>query len=281
MTTSIDCNTTQEMLKLASERLDFYIYLTLGSILVSVIALIVAIYYNRKQLEKSDQRHKEALIESQKHFENNLEASKKQLEKNHDWNRRSFTASSIATFSDELMKIRDELDLLTIPSIPTEVSEDISKRLDSSGALGIIMSNNGKYISFTDRINQSERLTPDEVHNWVCQRDGDGNHIPSKSGKNPPCKTSLNGEQIVNNIIKFINIYEQIGINLKNGIYDEETLKDAFKHPIKANYLFYKDYIEHRVNDHKDENFGATFKWLYEYFWNEKPEEKRPTSDRS
>ena len=48
----MDCNTTQEMLQLATNRLDYYVYLTITSMILSVIAIIASIYYNRKQLER-------------------------------------------------------------------------------------------------------------------------------------------------------------------------------------------------------------------------------------
>ena len=183
--------------------------------------------------------------------------NKKQLNANHDWNRRSFTTAQINSISKELMQIRDELDILTCST----------KK--------VIKSTNGKYINFTDRINQRDPLTPDEVHAWVCETDATGVHIPSKSGKNPPCKTSTDGEKIINKMLEFINMYEQIGIALRNEVFDERIIKDALKNPIKGNYKFYEKYIEHRVTEHDSVNFGASFKWLYEFYWNEDLESRR------
>lgn len=190
-----------------------------------------------------------------------LELNHTQLKANHDWNRRSFTISQIGIHSKELMAIRDELDILT------------------NSSKSVIKSSNGEFINFTDRLNQEGPLDPDEVHAWVCAKDENGKHIPSKDGKNPPCKTSADGEKIVNNMLKFINIYEQIGIAVKNGVYDEKIVIDAFKNPIKFNYKFYEKYIEHRITEHHSANFGASFKWMYEKFWNGKIEEKRKNTE--
>ena len=241
----MDCNTTQEMLQLATNRLDYYILFTILSMAISTVAIIVSIRYNRKHLEHSSKLHE------------------KQLKANHDWNRRSFTLTQISIFAKDLMSIRDELDILMDPENK------------------VIKSNNDAYINFTDRLNHDTPLSPDEVHSWVCEHDENGKNVLSKKGKNPPCKTSKNGEKIVNKMLKFINIYEEIGIAVKNGIFDEQTIIDAFKHPVKWNYEFYKDYIKHRREDpnHKDINFGKSFEWLYEHFWRKTPESKRMNAE--
>jgi hypothetical protein len=192
---------------------------------------------------------------------NQFKLNRQQMKANHDWNRRSFTTAQIGSFAKDLFAIRDELDVLT------------------STDKKVIKSTNDKYINFSDRLNQNSPLDPDEVHSWVCERDSVGRIVPSKEGKNPPCKTSVNGEKIVNNIIKFINIYEQIGIAVKNGVYDEKIVIDTLKNPIKFNYKFYEKYIEHQIVDHQSTNYGSSFKWMYEKFWNGKTEEKRRNTD--
>ncbi|PHR57276.1 MAG: hypothetical protein COA44_06140 [Arcobacter sp.] len=228
----MDNNTTIMALEVATNRLNWYIGLSVFASIVSIAAITITIIINKRQLKA-----------------------------NHDWNRRSFTTAEIGSISKNLMQIRDELDILTC-----------SKK-------EIIKSTNGKYINFTDRINQQDPLTPDEVHGWVCETDDQGKHIPSKAGKNPPCKTSTDGEKIINQMIEFINIYEQIGIALKNEVFDETIVKDAFRNPIKNNYKFYEQYIEHQIQEHDAVNFGASFKWLYNFFWEEKVEGKRGKTD--
>lgn len=274
-----DCNVTLQALDIASTRLDWYIKLSIGTLLVSLITIIVSVLYNRKSIQNSIDNHNEQLIAADERHKVLFEESQKQLKANHDWNRRSFTSSQISDIANELMSIRDELDILTLPKTVSN-KDDKGNNIDGEQIIGIIKSNNDKFINFTDRIHNGEALTADEVHLWVCEMDTNGKHIPAKSGKNPPCKTSLNGEIIVNSMIKFINIYEQMGISLQNGIYDEKTFCDAFKHPVKSNYLFYKEYIEHRISEHGDENFGASFKWLYEYLWVKSAEEKRKEADK-
>ena len=238
-----DCNTTTQVVEIALTRLNWYIGLSVFASAISIIALIISTRNNRKSLEIISKNHTA------------------QLKANHDWNRRSFTSTQINVFAKELMLIRDELDILTNP--------------DNK----IIKSNNDVYINFTDRLNHDTPLSPDEVHLWICEYDKDGKHILSKKGKNPPCKTSKNGEKIVNKMIEFINIYEEIGIAVKNGIFDEKTIIDAFKHPVKWNYEFYKNYIIHRQEEHKDMNFGKSFEWLYKHFWNKAPESKRMNAE--
>ncbi|MDD3468094.1 MAG: hypothetical protein PHE67_13175 [Campylobacterales bacterium] len=80
-------NTTQEMLEIATHRLNWYIFFTILSIFVSAVAVGVAIYFNRKQLKA-----------------------------NHDWNRRSFTTSFMKDIVNELSSTRKKLDELTCPS---------------------------------------------------------------------------------------------------------------------------------------------------------------------
>ncbi len=86
-----DANTTVEVLKIATDRLNWYIGFSIVGTLTSMGAVVWSIYYNRKQIENSNKLHKES-----------LDAQKEQLKANHDWNRRQLVLT-------ELMSNRDSL----------------------------------------------------------------------------------------------------------------------------------------------------------------------------
>ena len=258
----MDCNTTQAMLQIATDRLDYYVYLTIASMFLSAIAIIASIYYNRKQLEKSSELHEKQLKKSS-------ELHEKQLKANHDLNRRSFTSAQLKDFIKQLSAIRDELDRLTTP---IKTKECIDGK-DIEVIQNEIIENEGKFINFTDRLLLPNKpLTADEVHKWVCKEDAShpSGYEKTAKGDNKPCKTTKNGELIVNNLLEFISIYEQIAVGLLNKVFDEKIISDTLKHPIKHNYKFYKDYIQHRRDNHDDKNFAESFKQMYIKFWGEK-----------
>ena len=79
-----DCNTTTQAMEIATNRLNLYIIFSILGSLISIVAVIASIYYNRKQLEKSNERH-ESLLEKQEDV----------LKANHEWNRRQLAITEL------------------------------------------------------------------------------------------------------------------------------------------------------------------------------------------
>lgn len=223
-------NTTQEMLKITTDRLNWYIGFTILSILVSTVAVWVAIHFNRKQLENSH------------------ELSMKQLKANHDWNRRSFTTSFMKDIVNELSSTRKKLDELTCPS---------TKKIIKDGK--------EEYINFSTWREANMKLLPTVLHEWVCEHktDDQGSYKRVSKADKEPCITTQEREEIVINILHIINIYEQIGSALKNNVFDQEIIIDLMKNPIKSNYELFEEYIKHRQDIHGDKNLGKSFAWAY------------------
>lgn len=225
----MDNNTTIMALELATNKLNWYIGLTIASMAISTIAIIISIRYNRKNLENSSNLHK------------------KQLEANHDWNRRSFTTSFLKDVVNELSQTRKKLDELTCPS--KQVIKDA----------------NGEYINFSTWREANKKLLPSTLHEWVCE-EKDENYKRVAKADYDPCITKQEREEIVINILHLINIYEQIAAALKNNVLDKDILLELMKNPIKSNYELWEDYIKHRIEVHHDINLGKSFKWIYEEF---------------
>lgn len=235
-----DCNATTQAIEIASNRLYLYVVFSSITAIIALMAVVVNIYISRKQLKA-----------------------------NHDWNRRSFTSSQLKDFISQLSSIRDELDRLTTPTETTKCVDGKDVIITENEVIEI----EGKFINYTDRLLLPNKpLTADEVHKWVCKEDSNhpSGYEKTAKGDNKPCKTTKNGELIVNNILEFISIYEQIAVGLLNKVFDEQIVADTLKHPIKHNYEFYKDYIQHRREKHDDVNFAESFKQMYIKFWGEK-----------
>jgi len=251
-----DINTTIEVLQIASDRLSWYVGLSIVATSISLFAVAWSIYHSREQLKASTKAHEESLA-----------AQKAQLDANHDWNRRSFTSAQLKDFVTKLSSIRDELDILTTPTKTTECIDGKTIETISNE----IIEHEGKFINFTDRLLLNKVLTSDEVHKWVCKQDPKhpSGYEKTAKGDDTSCKTINNGEVIVNNLLEFISIYEQIAVGLLNKVFDEKIVIDTLKHPIKRNYEFYKEYIQHRRDKHKEKNFAESFKQMYIKFWGE------------
>ena len=86
-----DNNVTITAINIATNRLNWYIVLTIISSSISVIAVIIGYYANKKSHEES----------------------RKQLKANHDWNRRSFTINYMSTCIEQIQTLRKELNKLT------------------------------------------------------------------------------------------------------------------------------------------------------------------------
>ncbi len=235
----VDNNTSLITLEIAMSRLNWYIGVSIVASAISVIAIVISFISSRNQLKA-----------------------------NHDWNRRSFTTQQLKDFITRLSSIRDELDRLTTPTITTEC---VDGKMIETTKNEVIKNDEGKFINFTDRLLLYKNLTSDEVHKWVCKGSPTSSSGYEKTavGDGKPCKTTNNGEIIVNNLLEFISIYEQIAIGLLNKVFDEKIICDTLKSPIKGNYEFYKEYIQHRRDKHQDDNFAESFKQMYIKFWGE------------
>jgi hypothetical protein len=265
----LDCNTTAQAIDIATNRLNWYIGLSIFASCISIFAVIVSIIYNRKQLEKSDERHEsilnhsiEQLNESNKRHKEAIEYSIKIMEANQDFSKRSFTTTLIKDFVNNLNEARKKLDELTAPE--KEVIKDDA----------------GTFINFTTWIEANKKLLPKTLHEWVCEEDGQKEYKKVAKADYDPCVTTKEKEEIVITILHIINIYEQIGISLKNDVVDSEILSNTFKAPIKRNYELYNEYIQHRIEQHGDENFGKYFKWAYEELYKDERDTQRESASK-
>lgn len=190
-----------------------------------------------------------------------------QLSANHDWNRRSLTATKLQEYVDKIKDIRYELDLLTTDNE--------------------IIKYNGKYISFTDRINffnakdtNARGLDSQEFHNWVGEKDDKGNFVCIIDQKgNKTIKTTKNGSLLIHYVTKIINTYESIAINVEYKIFDGDIVEDYLKSSIVKNYKFFEDYIKHQRNEHNSPNFAVVLERISKAYEGEldKFEQKKGT----
>jgi len=79
-----DCNATTQAIEIATNKLNLYVIFSILGSLISICAVIASIYYNRKQLEKSNERH-ESLLDKQEDI----------LKANHEWNRRQLAITEL------------------------------------------------------------------------------------------------------------------------------------------------------------------------------------------
>ncbi len=190
----------------------------------------------------------------------------KQLKANHDWNRRSLTITKLQELIEKLREYRMNLDRLTTENKIIEF--------------------HGKYISFTDRVNffgkhkDSQGLTADELHAWVCAKDDEEFDYIKDTSDNKVCKTTKVGEEIVHNILMIINTYESIATGVKHRVYDEEIVLDLLENGFSKNYDFFKMYIKHRREKHDAAMFAENFENFYKKIEKKKEDgvkERRPT----
>lgn len=81
-----DCNTTLIALDVATNRLNWYIALTILATLISIVAIIISTRNNRKSLESINKNHTQ------------------QLKANHDWNRRQLALTELMSNRRELIE---------------------------------------------------------------------------------------------------------------------------------------------------------------------------------
>ncbi len=191
-----------------------------------------------------------------------------QLSANHDWNRRSLTAIKLQEYIDKIKDIRQELDNLT--------------------SQNEIIKYDGRYISFTDRINffnakstNARGLDSNEFHNWVGEKDPETNQfvcIVDQKG-NKTIKTTPNGSLIIHYVTKIINTYESIAINVKYQIFDSDIVEDYLRSSIIKNYKFFENYIKHQRDEHDSPNFAVILEEICKVYEGviEKFEQKKGT----
>jgi len=178
-----------------------------------------------------------------------------QSRKTLDWNRRQLTAVEIAKYVESNKESRTILNTL---------------------------------VNYSSRFNTKIPFTDTELHKWMCEyntlENGDINFVREDSAKEHPYKFKIiqkyktkNGEkelvsevkvgaEIRGSIIKILNNYEMIAINVLNGAFDESMVKDTLLQGFTDNFFMFKNYIEHlRGYDHyNDIRAYEHIQWLAE-----------------
>ena len=182
----------------------------------------------------------------------------RQVQANHDWNRRSLAFTELRKYIQELREYRMQLDRLTISNKIINIKHFMEATSDQDD----------KFISFTDRVtfyrksdDEIRPLTPEELHKWVCQLKSNSNeieYIMDHSG-NQICKTTSIGEKIVHYILSIINTYEHIAIGIRHKVLDKNLVLDELEYAFYINYKFFEKYIKHRRKKHHDEEFATNF----------------------
>ncbi len=229
-----DYNTTMLALDVATNRLNWYIGFSVLAVLVSTVAVIVSVLYNKKSIENSNENHTEQLVanenrhkeqleanntkhkelfrESQKQLENSdirhkdiFDESKRQLSENHEWNRR-------------------QLALTEIMSNRYNLNESI-RALNES-------------INFRE---QQGSYSLEEIHNALCDE---------KDHEKHPDLT-IKGKEIKHHIFAILNYYEYLAVGIKNSVFAEKITKDSVKGALKKANKVFGEYITHlRTSKH-------------------------------
>jgi len=220
-----DGNTTIQAIEIATNKLNWYIFFSILSSIISIIAVIISTRNNRKSLETINKNHTE------------------QLKASHDWNRRSFSVTYLNGVIEKIQDTRKELNKLT-----------------SKIAIGGDKSNK---MSFSDRFLRGNALTEEEVHDWICEWDIEKKAFVKEKADGDSFKLTENGDKIRIHLITLINIYETVGSAIKNRILDEDVLQSLMRGPISANYIFFEQWIKHLRNKHGLKNAGKNFEELY------------------
>ncbi len=121
-----------------------------------------------------------------------------------------------------------------------------------------------KFISFSDRRGSRIPLTYEEIHNYVCKQDDNGNKIvhTQLNGKDIYSMTK-EGAEVIRAIISIINTYELISSGVSEGMIQKELILKMIKTAIISNFEFFKEYIEHRRTHHESITFATEWEKLY------------------
>ncbi len=228
----LDCNTTTQIIEIATNRLNLYIGFSILASSISVIAVIVSIKYYRKQLESSSEKHYESLAKQEKI-----------LKANHDWNRRSFSIDYLGKSIEKIQSVRKELN---------ELTSKVHIKGDENNIL-----------SFSDRFIRGNALTEEEIHNWICEWDKDKGEFIKEKADGDDFKLTEDGDKIRILLITLLNTYETIGSAMENRVLDKEVVISLMKGPITSNYKFFILWIKHLRKKHGLKNAGKNFKDLY------------------
>jgi len=256
-----DCNTTLQALEIASNRLNWYIGLSIFTAFSSIIAIYIGIKNNRKNLENTNKNHAEQLEKSESRHKELFDESQKQLTANHDWNRRSYSISYLGQAIDKIQKIRGELNELT-SKVP-------------------IKGNDNNKVSFSDRFLRKNALTEEEIHDWICEWDNNQKAFVKAKPDGTDFKLTKNGDKIRILLINLLNTYESIGSAMQNGVLDEEVVRSLMKGPIIANYKFFILYIKHLRSKHGSKNAGKNFRNLHRIINPKKAKALRAKTDEN
>jgi len=245
-----DCNATTQAMEIATNRLNWYIGLSIFASLISIGAIIASIYYNRKQLEESNKRHDDML----KKQEDILTA-------NHDWNRRSFTINYLGSSIEKIQQYRKELNELT-----SQVK---------------IKGNEQNTLSFSDRFIRGNSLTEEEIHAWICVWDDNTQTYVKEKDDGNNFKLTEDGDKIRILLTNLLNTYESIGAAMMNRVLDEDVVKSLMKGPIIANYKFFILWIKHLRRKHNLKNAGKNFRNLHRIINPKKAKDLRAKTDKN
>lgn len=136
--------------------------------------------------------------------------------------------------------------------------------LDELTITNSLIIHNGRPISFSDIRNIKKQLKYEDVHNWVCEKDDDGNIIVSETIEGKEIyATTIHGAEILRAIISIINTYELIATGIKLNLLEKEIVFELLDSSIYNNYYFFEDYINHKIEKHEASDFACNWKELY------------------
>lgn len=128
----------------------------------------------------------------------------------------------------------------------------------------MIKDSNGNYISFSDRLRTGTKLSPEEVHGWVCEKNtSDEVDIKKLDSDKDMCATSLHGAKVIRAILTIINTYEMIAIGIYEKILNKDMILEIMQKPIETNFEIMEDYIIHRRTKHENTTFAIKWEELY------------------
>lgn len=166
----------------------------------------------------------------------------KKIKKDEEWNQKYLAYTQMNKFVTQLEKIRTSIDKIVIKE-------------------KLIESDNGVYISFTDRKRQNDPLSVEEIHRWICvDKSGTRVNVAKESSM---CAMTEHGTIINRNLIAIINTYESIAIGIKQGVLNRCMIEDGLSELIVNNYEFMEKYIKHRREKHENIGFATEWEELY------------------
>jgi len=208
--------------------------LTAGLITGSIITLISVAFFIEVNLQSAEYIVK---IISYPFIAGSAIIALLKYKQDNAWNKKHLAYEKISFYVKDLEEFRLDIDKAVIKT-------------------QAIQNENGEVISFTDRRRIDNPLNHEEVHKWVCK----DYQISETSDM---CSMTEDGVSIIRNLLSIINTYEIIAIGIKSEMLDETLVKESLEHVIVKNFEFFKPYIEHRRDKHKDKTLAEEWEALY------------------